>query len=111
MAETRVALRKMDDTLLTLHLQSLVPQEIRILQQQGGITQWHVEEAQRRMRAFRETPGASESILFANKHTKTGIALLVECLAVLAFIPGGISAFGCHFEATTIQCASSDSAN
>jgi hypothetical protein len=77
-----------------------VPIEIASLHKQGGVTDWHIEEAQSRMRAFRETPGASESLLYFDKeHTRHAITILVECLAVMAFLDGGITAFGCHFEA------------
>ena len=87
------------DSLLQMHLQAFVPLEIAVLQRVGGIDRWHIEEAQRRMQALRE-PGHSEA-LFAIEQGKSGQAMgvLVECLAVLAFVPGGISAFGCHFEA------------
>lgn len=85
--------------LLILHLQAFVPLEIKELQRQGGITDWHVEEAQRRLAAHRE-PGASEALFFMSKgQTQSTMGILVECLAVLAFIPGGVTAFGCHFEA------------
>ncbi len=90
----------MKESLLATHLQAFVPLEIRELHKQGGITEWHIEEAQQRMRAFRETPGASESLLYFDKqHTQTAISILVECLAVMAFLDGGVTAFGCHFEA------------
>ena len=90
----------MQESLLATHLQAFVPIEIRELHKQGGITDWHIEEAQSRLRNFRETPDASESVLFSGEHTASGIAILVECLAVMAFLDGGITAFGCHFEAS-----------
>jgi hypothetical protein len=63
------------------------------------VTEWHLEEAQRRFATLRET-GASEALFYASKATRRTMRILVECLAVLAFLPGGITAFGCHFEAT-----------
>jgi hypothetical protein len=86
------------ETLIPIHLESFVNIEIRELQRQGGPTDWHIEEAQRRFASLRE-PEASEALYFAIKgKARRTMAVLVECLAVLAFIPGGITAFGCHFE-------------
>ena len=89
----------MSADLLRLHLQAMVPLEIVGLQRAGGVNTWLIEEAQRRMQALRE-PGCSEA-LFYREQGKSGqvMGILVECVAVLAFVPGGISAFGCHFEA------------
>lgn len=94
--------------LLTTHLEACVPLEMQALQQQGGATDWHFEEAQKRMQQFRESE-ASEALYFpvnTKGQTRHMIGVLVECLAVLAFVPGGISAFGCHFEAQQgVRCA------
>lgn len=89
---------------LALHLSAFVPLEIESLQRQGGATDWHFREARERMAAYRERGG--ESFLysegFEKGKTAEAVGVLVECLAVLAFVPGGIRAFGCHFEARTI---------
>lgn len=86
--------------MLSMHLDGFVPIEILNLQRQGGPTDWHFEEAQRRMATLRE-PGASEALFFLDKaKTHVVLSVLVECLAVLAFVPGGITAFGSHFEAS-----------
>lgn len=85
--------------LLPIHLQAFVPLEILNLQRHGGPTDWHFAEAQRRMASLRE-PEASEALYFAIKgKTSKAMTILVECLAVLAFMPGGVKAFGCHFSA------------
>lgn len=75
------------------HLQAFVPIEIQALQKQGGPTDWHFEEAKKRL-----PRDESVSILIKGQTGKS-IGQLVECLAVLAFVPGGITVFGCHFEA------------
>jgi hypothetical protein len=77
--------------LLLDHLAAFVPLEILELQKQGGPDEWHFEEAKRRMEALRDRPGASESILYRNNNlTASSLAILVECLAVMAFCPGGV---------------------
>jgi hypothetical protein len=90
----------MNGDILTMHLEAFVPIEIRELQRQGGITDWHIKEAQERMASLRE-PNASEALYFAIKgETRRTVTVLVECLAVLALVPGGVKAFGCHFQAS-----------
>lgn len=90
----------MDDTILKMHLAAFVPLEIAELQKQGGAQGWHSEEAQKRMWMLRAEPEAHESLFFALRlKTAHTLGVLVETLAVLAFQPGGINAFGCHFEA------------
>lgn len=97
----------LDTSLLATHLEAFVPIEMKELQKQGGATDWHIEEAQRRLSTFRE-PGASEALYFVSKdQTRCTMATLVECLAVLAFVPGGVTAFGCHFEAGEKYAATS----
>lgn len=79
---------------LQIHLQAFVPVEIRELQRRGGPTDWHFEEAKKRL-------PTGECVLFLERNqTGKAIGRLVECLAVLSFVPGGITAFGCHFEAS-----------
>lgn len=89
-----------DDALLKMHLEAFVPLEIKELERQGGVTDWHIEEARRRI-ATLQVPEASEALFFAvvQGRTRRSMSILVECMAVLAFIPGGITAFGMHFEA------------
>lgn len=90
----------MDDTLLKMHLAAFVPLEIRELQRHGGAQEWHFEAAQERLWMLREEPEAHESLFFALRlKTAHTLSILVETLAVLAFQPGGINAFGSHFEA------------
>lgn len=84
--------------MLAMHLECFVPIEIIQLQRVGGPTDWHVEEALRKMATLRE-PGSSEALFFLDKgQTRFAVSVLVESLAVLAFVPGGVKAFGCHFE-------------
>ena len=88
------------DTLLKMHLAACVPIEIAELQKQGGAQDWHFEAAQERMWMLREEPEAHEALCFALRFkTRHTLSVLVETLAVLAFNPGGVTAFGCHFEA------------
>ena len=85
--------------LLQLHLEAFVPIEIRTMQCSFGCPDdWQFEEAKRRLSVYRES-NMSEAFLFPMSGTGRAIGLLVECLAVLAFMPGGIKAFGLHFEA------------
>jgi hypothetical protein len=92
--------RKVERTLLTEHLDAFVWIEIAELKRQGGATTWHIEEVQRRMKALRETPSGHESLMFRLPHTAKAVGVLVECLAVLAFVPGGVNFGDLHFEAS-----------
>lgn len=95
----------MDDTLLSMHLAAFVPLEIAELQKHGGAQEWHFEAARERMWMLREEPEAHESLFFAlRQQTRHTLGILVEVLAVLAFQPGGVTAFGCHFEAACPAC-------
>jgi hypothetical protein len=82
------------------HLAAFVPLEIRELQRQGGPTEWHFEEAQRRWHKLQEDPDTDSSILMSG-HRKglapKTIARLVEYLAIMAFVPGGVKYGPLHF--------------
>lgn len=71
--------------------------EIMQLTHQGGITDWHISEAQKRLRSIRES-NVGESILYASPDTARSFRIYAECIAVLAFMPGGITFAGNHFE-------------
>lgn len=86
--------------LAKMHLSAFVPVEIRELQKQGGPSEVLLELARERMQPFREE-GAGHAVAFLDKgQTRKEMALLTECLAVLAFVPGGVKFAGLHFDAT-----------
>lgn len=70
-------------------LEAAVMLDIRALRQQGGPSDWHFEEAQRRLQAIRES-NVSESIFYPMPETSKAFQAYAECIAVLAFMPGGI---------------------
>jgi len=74
------------------HLATFVPLEIMELQKSGGPTDWHFEEIKRRRQAMRDDPGLDESLLYivGKGCTASSVGFLVECLAVMAFLPGGV---------------------
>ncbi len=79
-------------------LEAAIITEIMILTNQGGITNWQVNEAQNRLRSIRED-NVGESILYASADTARSFQIYAECIAVLAFMPGGVTFAGKHFEA------------
>ena len=83
--------------LIRCTLEALVPIAIFDLQQQGGPDVYHQERA----RAFSSKLGAEGDTLLYNVKGKTGKIMgeFCEVLAVLAFVPGGVTVFGLHFEA------------
>ena len=95
--------------LLSVHLEAFVTIEIKELERQGGVTSWHIEEAQRRIATIRAS-GESEALFycFDKGKTRRTMGILVECLAVLAFNPGGVTAYGCHFEVVESQWITSE---
>lgn len=82
------------------HLATFVPLEIKELQRHGGPTDWHLEEIQRRRQAIRDDPRGDESLLYivGKGLTAKSVGFLVECLAVMAFVPGGVRFGPLHFE-------------
>jgi hypothetical protein len=82
------------------HLAAFVPLEIIEWKQQGGPQEWHFEEVQRRWKALAENQDAHSSIGYAGHEeglTARTIAQLVECLGVMAFVPGGVKFGPLHF--------------
>lgn len=83
--------------LIQLTLECSVPFIIHDLRKLGGPDEYQLEEA----RAFTTTLGSQgEAILYRVKgKTAEMMDRLIECIAILAFCPGGITTFGLHFEA------------
>lgn len=87
----------MQDHPLPLFVSTFVPLRIRELQQVGGATEQDFERA----RAFVPDLCEHGDALLYREKGRTGemAGRLVDAIAVLAFLPGGISIFGQHFEA------------
>ena len=83
-------------------IEAAVLLEIMELQRHGGPDPWQVEEAQRRLRAIRES-NESEAMLFASNATPSVFRATAEALAVLVFCPGGVVFCGRRFEAPCIS--------
>lgn len=87
----------MSEPLLLDHLAAVVPLLILDLERQGGVSDWHIEEAQRR-----RGPGMDhqDEAIFYKIEGLTGQKTheLCEMLAVLAFVPGGVKFGKLHFE-------------
>lgn len=87
--------------LLRCTLESSVPFRILELQRFGGPMERDWEEA----RAFADVLGSEGDGLLFKGHRKGDTARmmgkLIATMAVLAFAPGGITAFGLHFDAGT----------
>jgi len=83
--------------LLQLHLSTFVPLTIREILASGGVTDLMFAQA----RSYATDIGAhGDAILFSVKHkTAEMMGKLVEVVAVLSFVPGGITLFDVHFEA------------
>jgi hypothetical protein len=85
--------------LLRSTLEASVPFRILELKQFGGPLERDFEEA----RAFAEVLGSEGDALLFRGHKKGDTARvmrgLIRALAVAAFAPGGVTAFGLHFEA------------
>jgi hypothetical protein len=83
--------------LIQCTLSALVPIAIFDLQKQGGPSEWHFEQCH----AFSWKLGAEGDTLLYRVKGKTGKIMgeFCEVVAALAFVPGGISVFGLHFEA------------
>jgi hypothetical protein len=85
--------------LLKTHLEAMVPLAIQVINDNGGITDEHINRARR---IAWEIAEHGDIILY--KSDKKGesarvVNELVEGLAVLSFCPGGVRFMGLHFEA------------
>ena len=87
--------------LLQLHLDTFVPLRVREILESGGVTNLMFERA--RASAI-EIGSHGDAILFRVKH-QTGemMGKLVDAVAVLSFVPGGITIFDLHFEAEELR--------
>lgn len=84
------------DFLLKLHLSAVVPLMIADLSEQGGISDWQLERVKGHALYLGEH---GDAILYRVKgETAKAMNVLCECLAVLAFAPGGVKFAGLHFE-------------
>lgn len=82
--------------LLPIHLQTAVPLRIAELEAQGGPT----SEDFARIQSYSEDLGANgDAILFYVKgKTSEMVTKLVDEIAVMSFVPGGITTFGLNFK-------------
>ena len=92
----------MDDLASTL--EAAIMLDIMALRQQGGPSDWHFEEAQRRLQAIRES-NESEAVFFKMPGTAKAFQAYAECIAVLAFMPGGVKFCGHWIEAHAEETA------
>lgn len=88
-------------TLLQSTLEATVPFRMLELCQWGGPTERDFEEA----RAFADVLALEGDAVLFKGHKKGDTARvmcgLIRALAVMAFVPGGVTAWGLHFEAGT----------
>lgn len=88
--------------LLKIHLSAMVPIALMELKQRGGPDDLDYE----RVRSYATELGAKgDAILYpvkAKGQSAEMVSKLVEAIAVLAFLPGGITIFGMHFNASGI---------
>ena len=86
--------------LIQVHLEVGVPEEIRRIEQRGGITPADFERV-RGNALYLGTHG--DAILFYTKgKSAPAMTKLIESVAVLSYSPGGISTFGLYFDGQAI---------
>lgn len=95
------------DDLLASTLEAAIMLDIMALRQQGGPDDWHVEEARRRLQAIRES-NQSEAIFFSMPGTAKAFETYAECIAVLAFMPGGVKIADRRFVASCEDCENTE---
>ena len=87
-----------DSSLLALTLQTGVPLRIMEMERSGGPT----EDDYTFAREYASTLGSKGDVLLfggGKKGEAAGLMNgLIRAVAVLAFCPGGVRLFGCHFE-------------
>jgi hypothetical protein len=84
-------------TLLTAHLETTVPIQIADYLSKGGPSE--VDYARIRTVYPTEIGSHGDAVQFRDaKWTATIITMLVDGLAALSFCPGGVTAFGLHWE-------------
>lgn len=83
--------------LIASHLETVVPFLIHDYMQQGGPSEQDFARA-RLVYPF-EIGSHGDALLFREKgQTSRILHMLADGVAILAFCPGGITLFGCHFE-------------
>lgn len=88
------------DHVLTIHLEVSVPLRIMQLQERGGPDGADWEKAKEFLDRCMDQPSFSEALLFKVKPGLSSVAfnLLTHAIAVLAFVEGGITIFGRHWD-------------
>lgn len=86
--------------LARLTLASAVPVAIANLQEIGGPQDYHIAAIQERGRQMRDNGSGGADLQFGGKFAGEEMALFCDMIAVMAFCPGGVNAFGLHFEAS-----------
>jgi hypothetical protein len=93
--------------LIQLTISAAVPLNIANLLEIGGPQDYHIEDITERLH---HTQGDGTGLwsgfadmMMGGKQSREEIILLCDVLAVLAFYPGGVTAFGLHFEATAAE--------
>jgi hypothetical protein len=87
-----------NETLLHLHVETFVPFRIHDYVLQGGPSEQ--DYARVRDEYPHELGSHGDAILYREKGmTARMVNVLLDGIAVLAFVPGGVTVFGCHFEA------------
>jgi hypothetical protein len=88
-------------------LEMAVGLEIAEISRSGlEISDWHIEEAQRRMSATRMS-GAGEELMFRLPDTQRSMRDLIEALVIMAHMPGGVEFAGLRFcanQTNTLNC-------
>lgn len=86
---------RVTESLFKMHLATCVPLRIDELRRQALPLTEHVA----RVSAYAQDIGEyGDQLLFRGPRTKELINKVVDGLAVMAFIPGGVTLFGLHFE-------------
>lgn len=88
----------MDDDLMKLHLSMCVPLRIDELR----TMRFPLEDHLARIRPYAlDIAEYGDQLLFRGKRTTELMNKVVDALAVMAFLPGGVTLFGLHFEVTS----------
>lgn len=87
--------------LARLTLASAVPILLANLQAIGGPQEYHIAAIQERAAQMRDNGSGGAHLQFGGKLAGAEMALFCDMIAVMAFSPGGVDAFGLHFEAST----------
>lgn len=86
--------------LARLTLATAVPVAIANLQESGGPQDYHIAAIQERAAQMRDNGSGGADLQFGGTFAGEEMALFCDMIAVMAFCPGGVNAFGMHFEAS-----------